>query len=223
MVWLVALVEKSSVPNALVDITKITKNTKDSEGKTKKLDYIGALALQWLFNIPDVLDTKSLNLNSGKTEVGFPWKPYKIALIWVMIFGFIVTVLITLNPILAGENTVENLFGISGALSLGIPLLVLPWFIFLRLGVYIRGLARDFTLYNGLKSRMTQTLVTFGTLILIIRLAFAPIDFQQEWFFTFVNDYLTFLGFVIIIVFVYFNYFENGLAQNISNKYKKIK
>ncbi len=139
-----------------------------------------------------------------------------------MIFGFVVTVLITLNPFLLRENSLENLFGIAGTISLGVPLLVLPWFIFLRLDAYIKGPVRDFKLYNGLKSRTTQTLVTFGTLILIIRLAFETIDFQQ-WFFAFVNGYLTFLGSVIIIVFVYFNYFENDLARDIANKYKEIK
>ncbi len=222
MVWIVALVEKSSVSNALVDITRITQNTTDSKVRTKKLDRMGYLALQWLFNIPNVLDTKPLNIDSGKTKTDFPWKAYKIALIWVMIFGSVVTVLITLNPFLLRENTLGNLFGISATISIGIPLIVLPWFIFLRLDAYIKGPVRDFTLYNGLKSRTTQTLVTFGTLILIIRLAFETIDFQQ-WVFSFVNGYTAFLGSVIITVFVYFNYFENDLARDIANKYKEIK
>jgi hypothetical protein len=222
MVWILALVERSFVPNTLDEITGITQNTAESKGKVKKLGRIRALALQWLFNIPNVLDTRSMNLNSGRTRAGFPWKTYKIALFWVMIFGFVVTVLITLNPFLLRENSLGNLFGISGTISMGIPLLVLPWFIFLRLNVYIKGPAKDFTVYNGLKSRTTQTLVTFGTLILIIRLAFETIDFQQ-WIYSFINSYTFFLGSTIITVFVYFNYFENDLASYIANRYREIK
>ncbi len=221
LIWMLAVAEKSTISNTLVDIAKITSNTSDSTLKKDKLTSGRCLALQWLFNIPDVLDTKLLTINHDEPKKRFQWEVFKTACFWVLFLGFILTILIVHYGKSLAQISIENLFAISGLLSIMIPVLILSWFIFLRLDARIKGPIKDFKLFNGLKSRVTYAIVTFGTLVIFIRLVLERTDLQQL-FWSFINFYPTFLISVTISAFIYFNYFENDLARNIANRYRKI-
>jgi len=220
MIWMLAVVEKSTVSDTLADITKITSNTSNLTSKKGKHNSRRYLVLQWLFNIPDVLDTKLLTINFEPKQ-RFPWKVLKTALLWVSILGFIIAMLIINYITSFAQISIENMLVISSLIVMLTPILVLSWFIFLRLDACIKGPVKDFKLYNGLKSRTTNYTLTFGTLILLIRLALVKTDLHQL-FWSFVSYYPLFLVSAAIFTFIYFNYFENDLARNIAKKYRKI-
>ena len=220
LIWMLAIVEKSTVPNTLADITKITSNTSNFIPKKDKLTSRRYSVLQWLFNMPDVLNTKLLTLKFDEQKKGFQWKALKTAVLWGSFLGFILTILIVNYLKSLAQISIENLLAISGLIIIMTPILVLSWFIFLRLDARIKGDVKDFKLYNGLKSRITSYTVTFGTFIILIRFALEKTDFQQL-FWSFVSYYPIFLVSVTIFTFIYFNYFENDLAKNIANKYRK--
>jgi len=178
------------------------------------------LVLQWLFNIPDVLDTRLLTINFEPKQ-RFPWNVLKTAFLWVSILGFIIAMLIVNYITSFAQLSIENMLVISGLITTMTPILVLSWFIFLRLDARIKGSINDFKLYNGLKSRITSYTVTFGTIILLIRLALIKTALYQM-FWLFASYYPLFLVSAIIITFIYFNYFENDLARNIAKRYRKI-
>jgi len=220
LIWMLAVVEKSTVANTLADITKITSNTSNFMSKKDKSNSRKYLVLQWLFNIPDVLDTKLLTINFEPKQ-RFPWKVLKTAFLWVSILGFLIAMLIVNYITSFAQISIENMLVISGLITTMTPILVLSWFIFLSLDARIKGSSNDFKLYNGLKSRTTNYTVTFGTIILLIRLALIKTDLHQL-FWLFASYYPLFLVSAIIITFIYFNYFENDLARNIVNRYRKI-
>ena len=219
LVWMLAVLERSTISDTLVDITKITSNTSDS--MLNKLTRGRYLALQWLFNIPDVLDTRLLTINRDEPKKRFQWKVFKTAFLWVSFLGFILTILMVHYGKSLAQISIENVFAIGGFISMMIPILILSWFIFLRLDARIKGPIKDFKLFNGLKSRVTQAIVTFGTLVIFIRLVLEKTDLQQL-FWSFINFYPIFLVSATISAFIYFNYFENDLARNIANRYRKI-
>ena len=220
MIWMLAVVEKSTVSDTLADITKITSNTSNFTSKKEKPNSRRCVVLQWLFNIPDVLDTKILTINFEPKQ-RFPWKVLKTAFLWVSILGFIIAIIIINYITSFMQISIENMLVISGLTVMLTPILVLSWFIFLRLDARIKGPSKDFKLYNGLKSRATSYTVTFGTFILLIRLALVKTDLHQL-FWSFVSYYPLFLVTAAIFTFIYFNYFENDLARNIANRYRKI-
>jgi hypothetical protein len=106
--------------------------------------------------------------------------------------------------------------------SFFIPWLVLPWFIFRRLDAGIPGPSRKFMLYDGLRSRLFGTLVAIGTLITIIRLALRDIAISTILS-SFFSYYTSFILLAAIFTFVYFNYFEDGLAEDVTNRYDRLK
>ena len=220
LIWMLAVVEKSTVADTLADITKITSNTSNFMSKKDKSNSRRYLVLQWLFNIPDVLDTKLLTINFEPKQK-FPWKVLKTAFLWVSILGFLIAMLIVNYITSFAQISIENMLVISGLITTMTPIIVLSWFIFLRLDARIKGPIKDFKLYNGLKSRTTNYTLTFGTLILLIRLALVKTDLHQL-FWSFVSYYPLFLVSAAIYTFIYFNYFENDLARNIAKRYRKI-
>lgn len=220
LIWMLAVVEKSTVSDTLAEITKITSNTSNFTSKKDKPNSRRYLVLQWLFNIPDVLDTKLLTINF-ETKQRFPWEVLKTAFLWVSILGFIIAMLIINYVTSFAQISIENMLLISSLIVMLTPILVLSWFIFLRLDARIKGPIKDFKLYNGLKSRTTNYTLTFGTLILLIRLALVKTDLHQL-FWSFVSYYPLFLVSAAIYTFIYFNYFENDLARNIAKRYRKI-
>ena len=220
LIWMLAVVEKNTVSDTLADITKITSNTSNFTSKKDKPNSRRYLVLQWLFNIPDVLDTKFLTINFEPKQ-RFPWKVFKTAFLWVSILGFIIAMLIINYITSFAQISIENMLLISSLIVMLTPILVLSWFIFLSLDARIKGSSNDFKLYNGLKSRTTSYTVTFGTLILLIRLALIKTDLHQL-FWSFVSYYPLFLVSAAIFTFIYFNYFENDLARNIAKRYRKI-
>jgi len=220
LIWMLSVVEKNTVPDALTDIMKITSNISNSMSRKNKLASRRYSLLQWLFKIPDVLDTRLLSITYDEQKKRFQWKAFKTAVLWGSFLGFILTILIVNYIKSLAQISIENLLAISGIIVIMTPVLVLSWFIFLRLDARIKGDAKDFKLYNGLKSRITSYTVTFGTFIILIRFALEKTDFQQL-FWSFVSYYPIFLVSVTIFTFIYFNYFENDLAKNIANKYRK--
>jgi hypothetical protein len=220
LIWMLAVIEKSTVADTLVDITKITYNTSNFLSKKAKSNNRRYLVLQWLFNIPDVLDTKLFTINFEQKQK-FPWKALKTTFLWVSILGFLIAMVIVNYITSFAQISLENLLVISGLITTITPIIVLPWFIFLRMDARIKGPINDFKLYNGLKSRITSYILTFGTIILLFRLALIKTALHQLfWLFT--CYYPLFLVSAIIIAFIYFNYFENDLARNIFNRYREL-
>jgi hypothetical protein len=119
--------------------------------------------------------------------------------------------------LLGGVDSTQQfttLFSISSSLSFFIPILILPWFLYRRLSARIKGPVKDFKLYKGLKSRMTQILATIGTLIVFVRFSLVSVDFETVAG-TFAVYYFFFVIGAMLITFAYFNYFDDDLAASV--------
>jgi hypothetical protein len=222
MIGVLSAFIRAKTPDLLVEITKITPNILDPVKKKDKRKYIGFIWLGWAFNIPDVLDTRALSINRGEPKKKISWPIFKQAVMWQIFFGIVIVIYISFSPFFLDVTEMGFLFSIASNVTTYIPIFILPWFIYLRLDAKIKGLVKDFWLFNGLKSRMLQTLVAFSTLILIVRMAVVRPGFR-EFIGAFLGFSVLFIIGVIMTTFVYFNYFENDLAYDIARKYEKMK
>jgi hypothetical protein len=213
---------RGGVPDILVEITKITPNTTDSMKEKNKKVYGNYSRLGWFFSIPHVIDTKTLSIKHDGVNSEFPWSIFKRALKWELFLGTILVIYISFNPFLLNVSEVTWLVDLSLNISFIIPMLVLPWFILLRLDAKIKGAARDFSLFSGLSQRVVQSFVAFGTIILIVRLAVLKRDILALLQ-SFITYYMFFTAIVVIFTFVYFNYFNENLARDIFHRYEDIK
>jgi len=222
MIGVLSALERSIAPEILLHISRITPHISDSMKKKDIKAYTGYSVLRWLFIIPDALDTKTLIISQIKPKKQFPWPTLKKAMIWQILLGAIVIIYISLNPFFLEGTSFQNLFNIATNISLLIPFIILPWFIFLRLNARIKGPVKDLPLYSGIAYRMYRTFVTLGTLIIIIRLALKNVN-PRDVIATFPIYYVFFITVIFFLTFVYFNYFENDLAKDVADRFTEIK
>jgi len=222
MIGFLSTLIRSKTPDLLVEITKISPNITEAKKKENKKTYRGYVWLGWAFDIPDVLNTNTLTINSGEPEDKIPWPVFKQAVMWQIFFGIVIVIYISFSPFFLDFMDMMSLFSIASNVTTFIPLLILPWFIYLKLDAKIKGPVKDFKLFDGISSRVFQTLVAFSTMILIIRIALRHPGFWSVLQ-SFIGFFVFFVIGVLIFTFVYFNYFENDLAEDIVRKYEDIK
>jgi len=222
MIGVLSALERGITPEILIHISRITPHMSDSMKKKDIKAYIGYSMLRWFFIIPSSLDTKTLIISNVKPKKQFPWPILKKALMWQILLGAIVIIYISLNPFFLEVTSFQSLFNMASNISVMIPFIILPWFVLLRLNARITGPVKDFQLYSGIVYRMYRTFVTFGTLIIIIRLALKKVN-PKDVITAFPIYYMFFIAVIFLLSFVYFNYFENAMAKDIANRFNKIK
>jgi hypothetical protein len=224
-----SIAQKRLIPDGLVRIRGITSNTQGSSRikiKKKGMEYP---ILNWMFGIPDVLDTETLTVDDVERNRTFPWASFRTAMMWQVFFSAGLAIYVSLNPFLfeiAGDGNiasrVSTLFSLTMGLSVFIPIFIIPWFTYLRVNARIKGPVKDFRLFDGIKSRMMGTLVAFGTMIVFIRFAFRDIDASLI-----LEEFVTFYFFFSIVIafttFVYFNYFADDSARFVVEAFNRKK
>jgi len=216
---------RALAPNVLVHVLRISASkaiTKVNKKKITKLSTIDSI-ISWAFAIPDVLETKTLKINQGRPRNWFPWSDFYKAIWWQTLFGAVIIVYISFNPLyVKSELDFQNLFSIASNITIFVPFIILPWFIFLRLDAKIKGQVKDYKLYRGIVYRMYQTFFTLGTIIIILRLGLERID-AEVILLALPMYYIFFMATIFLVTFIYHNYFENGLAWEVAKRYKLIK
>lgn len=221
MMGIMSVLVRRKTPDMLVEITKITPNITENAKQKDKRKYNGYIWLGWVFGIPEVLDTRTLTINRGEPMAKIPWPVFKKAMQWQVLFGIVLIIYISFSPFLLDFANMQKLFSIASITTTFVPLFILPWFIYLRLDAKIKGPVKDFKLFDGLSSRMFQTLVAFGTMLLLVRMALRNPAIISVMF-SFLTYSLLLVTGIIIFTFVYFNYFENDLVYDIARKYREI-
>jgi hypothetical protein len=185
--------------------------------EVKRPPLVGRI-IGWLFDIPSVLDTRTLSLRPAKPRARISLSDVKAPVLWQLIFGFVLGIYISFNPFISDRSPTAllGLFSLLASASILIPSVILPWFLFRRLGAGIKGQAKQFTLYNGIRARVFQSYFAVGTIIILLRLSVQEIAVALE---TYVMAFAAFmiavLGSAFLCTFVYLNYFENELAEDI--------
>jgi hypothetical protein len=220
MMWLLSFIQRLSLLEYLDELKGITAHDTGKKTSWMTRIYWRHMLIKMVFNLPDHLDTATLHIRPGKRRKGFPWVEFQRAFGWNMVFGIFITMLIALNPFLKDLPAFQDIFDISAFISFFVPLLVLSWFIFKRLDVRIKGPVKDFKLYEGLRSRVTRSVLALSTLIIFIRLALQTMDIRYIlWqFFQLLMD---FTAVVVITTFVYFNYFEEDIAEEVARDWTR--
>ena len=220
MMWCLSFAQRMSLPDGLRDIKAMTAHDTGDGPSWRSRHFWKALVLGAAFNIPDHLDSGTLYLKPGKKRKKFPWHEFSRAFGWTVVFGVFIIMLIALNPFVKELPAFQNIFDISAFISFFVPLLVIPWFIFKRLDVRIKGPVKDFRLYKGLRSRITRSVLALSTLIIFIRLALPTLGLK-ETLWEFFQLFMDFTAVVIITTFVYFNYFEEDVAEEVARDWKR--
>ncbi len=214
VIGVMAAIERRLAPGVLSKIIRL-----EDRAKLSPIDIF----VKWLFAIPDIVDTKLLDVHPSPKRPFVRWRDMMPALVWELLFGGVLALYISLNPFVAGGRiSVSTIFSLMTNGAVLIPFVILPWFAIQRLGAGIGGAKKEFTLYNGIRSRLLQSFFAIGTLLLIARVLISETDIE--------NFVVGFVGFMVsltmvslLCTFVYLNFFENDLVQDIAAGFQQAK
>lgn len=208
---LLMIFQRSHFNNIIEDIKEMAKVNE------KERDFWSGVHhgfLRWIFNIPKVLDTSEIAIERKVIKEKFSWKNFGQAFFLESILAVVFAIYISLNPLLLAQRSLSELFALASAVSYFIHIIVIPLFIFKKLKVKIPGPATDFFLFEGARSRLMGLILALGTLVLFLRLALRTFD-PEILLISFLFYFAGFIMNTFFITFVYFNYFEELLAENI--------
>lgn len=186
----------------------------------KKIGLVDRI-VAWIFNIPPYLNSSTLKIGYIKRD-RFPWKRFWKATGWEVLFAALVALYISLNPFLLSEVKIESLFSSLTSISYLLPLIILPWFIYAAIDAKITGVTRDFKLYDGIKSKVFQTLGLVGTLIIFIRFALER-NSGLTILLLFMAFIVIFLTIATLFNFIYFNSFEEDLGADVCETFESMR
>ena len=184
---------------------------------TKKPSLLGR-TIRWLFVIPDVLDTRTLSLNPTEPRKRVLPSDLRAPVLWQLIFGFVLGIYISFNPFVSDRSpsALLSTFTLLATASTLLPFMILPWFLFRRLGAGIMGQTKQFALYEGIRSRVFRSYFAIGTIIILIRLSIQEIAVAFEIYAAaFAAFMCAVLVSALLSTFVYLNYFENDLVEDV--------
>jgi hypothetical protein len=225
LIGILVALQRGLTPEILFRISKITKSTTAKIRKKHPWKYWRYNGLLWFFNIPYSLDTKKLKFKSIKPLKKIPWGDLRDAVLFQILFGVVIVVYISFNPFFIERITMRELISFATNITIIVPFIIIPWFIYHRLDVSIKGITRDFTIYHGIKHRIFRTLIALGTLFLIIRMGLKDLENAAmiELINGFVSYFVFFIIFTILFTFIYFNFFENKLARDVVKRFSELK
>jgi len=201
------------------DIKNISRYTDEDTKDENRLQYLYHKILGWFFSIPYVLDTSKFYVQKPKLTEKISKKQFKTAILWELFFCMIISVNISLNPFLLEYLSISELFALTSGIATFIPIIILPWFTYHELNAKIKGPHKDFSLYEGLKNRVFEILVTVGTLYTFLRLSLKEVALDSL-----IRNFLTYISGIILLVllftYVYFNFFENDLISDVYKSYE---
>jgi hypothetical protein len=209
VIGVIASIQRTIVPLIFEHIERLRLDGTDS--RWDKL-------MVWAFNIPYVMDTSKVAIDTDAKRKEFPRDELKSALIWEMLFSALVAVYISLNPIFLDETTPSQLLGIASSASVFIPFLILPWFIYRALDARIVGERRDFDLYRGIRNTFVGAVVAISTAIIFIKIGLEEAA-GENLIDLFIGYFLFNLTIALLFSFIYFNYFENDLIDDITSRF----
>jgi hypothetical protein len=211
-IWFAGLVIRRLMPGVLKGVRLATFTRKDN-AQTK--------LMLWLMDIPNMLDLSQLKVEAEPPKTSFPRERFFRAIFWEMFLGTIMAIYVSLNPLLLESLDIVQVFSVLGSISIIIPIIIIPWFALLALRAHIPGITREFELFRGIRSRILQTFVALGTIVVFIRLALQEHD-AGTIFGSFASYYLLLGLFSVYFAFVYFNFFESDLAKETERRYQKL-
>ncbi|MDD1747659.1 MAG: hypothetical protein LUQ16_07850 [Methanomassiliicoccales archaeon] len=211
-IWFAGLAIRRLMPGILKGVRQATFTR--SDGVDTKL-------MLWLMDIPDMLDLSKLKVEAEPPNARFPRDRFFRAVFWEIFLGTIMAIYVSLNPLLLESLDIVQVFSVLGSISMIIPIIIIPWFSLLALKARIPGITKEFELFRGIRSRILQTFVALGTIVVFIRLALREHD-PGTIFGSFASYYLLLGLFSLYFAFVYFNFFEGDLAKETERRYQRL-
>ncbi|MDR0509263.1 MAG: hypothetical protein LBG63_05545 [Candidatus Methanoplasma sp.] len=178
----------------------------------------------WLFQIPDIIDVRSVELEPDTEDNRFNLELFVNIAFSLFLLGIVICSYLFINPLFLEIMSFEEMLLIGMLMSLFISPLVIPWSIVKSVGAKITSDApRDFYLWKGMRGRLYQGFFTITFFMMLLTLSvYLGMDFSRILM-TYLG-YVSFIGVISIVTsFVYVNTYYKGFKNGIIKSYLRSK
>ncbi len=179
-------------------------------------------AVAFVFNISGDLDTRNLEIDENVKRASLPWGEIWSSMKISFLIGVFIWIYLSMNPSWMQFDSFSNVPVYLFAVMMYIPLIVLPFSIFMSLNVRIETRYRDFKIYDGIKGTLMRMAIPIFAAFMYILVAVNKNGFQDV------------LGFIVMSVafnlvisvaacLVYYKGFESSVIDSIISNWNSFR
>ena len=179
-------------------------------------------AVAFMFNISGDLDTRNLNIDYNMRRASIPWSEVITTLKLSILIGMFIWIYLCMNPTWMGFDSLSSVPVYLFSLILYIPVLVMPFSIFMSMNVRIETKYKDFRLYDGIKETLKRMAVPIFAAFMFILIAVNENGFEDVFYFILISVF--FIMFInVVSCIMYYRYFESEIVEDIVTKWKEFR
>ncbi len=176
----------------------------------------------FIFNISGDLDTRNLEIDENVKRASLPWGEIWSSMKISFLIGVFIWIYLSMNPSWMQFDSFANVPVYLFAVMMYIPLIVLPFSIFMSLNVRIETRYRDFRIYDGIKATLMRMAIPIFAAFMYILVAVNENGFEDV------------LGFIVMSVafnlvitvascMVYYKGFESSVIDSIISRWSSFR
>lgn len=176
-------------------------------------------AVAFMFNISGDIDTRNITMDYNLRRASFPWGEMWSTIKLAFMIGMFIWIYICMNPSWMGFDSYAGVPVYLFSVMLYIPVLVMPFSVFMSLNVRIETRYRDFTLYQGIKETLKRMAIPIFAAFIFILVAVNENGLQDVTYFILLSLFFNlFINGVSCLV--YYRYFESTVVDEIVSKWR---
>ena len=176
----------------------------------------------FMFNVSGDIDTRNLTMDYNLKRASIPWREVRSTLALGFIIGLFIWIYIGMNPSWMSHDSFSNVPVYLFAVMLYIPVLIIPFSIFMSLNVRIETRYRDFKIYDGIKGTLSRMAIPVFAAFMYILIAVNENGFNDVIYFLLLS-----LAFNLIIngfaCIAYYKFFEPVVVDDIVSRWKEFR
>ena len=174
--------------------------------------------VSFLFSISGDLDTRNIEIDTNLNRASIPWREVASTLRLSFMAGLFIWIYISMNPSWFSSDMFTNVPVYLFSLMLYIPLLVMPFSIFMSLNVRICTRYRDFKVYDGVKMTLYKMLAPVLATFIYILLAVNSNGISVVFYFILLSVIFNLL-INLLACLSFYRWFEGGVVNEIRSKW----
>lgn len=174
--------------------------------------------ISFLFSISGDIDTRNIDIDSNVNRASVPWSEVASTLRLSFLAGLFIWIYISMNPSWMSFDSFSNVPVYLFSLMLYIPLIVMPFSVFLSLNVRINTKYRDFLIYDGVKMTLYKMVVPVFAAFVYILLAVNDNGFEDVGYFILLSIVFNLLINILACI-IFYRWFEGDVVNEIRSKW----
>ena len=175
--------------------------------------------IAFFFNIPRDLDTRYITMDYNLNRASIPWREIWETMKMGLMIGIFLWIYLSMNPTIFSLDSFIDAPMCIFTIVLFIPVLVMPWTVFMALNVRIETKYRDFKLYDGIKETLKRMALPMFAAFIYVILAVNRNGFVETFGFIALSVVINIIIIGLTAV-IYYAFFEKKLISLIVSKWK---